>query len=326
VTISVPQTPPGVVVVGSINMDLVVRSTRLPAPGETLIGDSLSEIPGGKGANQAVGAARLGADVSLIGRLGDDGFGDTLRRALGVEGIQLDGVELTRECCSGVAIIGVEDSGQNCITVVPGANGRLTPDDVQRQALAIAQADVLLLQLEVPIQTVLAAIELAKTNDVLTILDPAPAIRDYPPELLSVDVVCPNESEAALLTGIEITTTESALRAAEKLQQLGARQVVITLGDKGAVFRDASGNSGHLEPFSVTTVDTTAAGDAFAAALGIRLAEGGSLQDAGRFACAAGAVAASRKGAQPGMPSRADVNALVRVARTFSGPGEPFYS
>ncbi|MCP4783638.1 MAG: ribokinase [Fuerstiella sp.] len=292
-------------------MDLVVRSARLPAPGETLIGNSLSEIPGGKGANQAVGAARLGADVSLIGRLGDDGFGDTLRRALVVEGIQLDGVERTRKCCSGVAIIGVEDSGQNCITVVPGANGRLMPADVQKQAQAIARVDVLLLQLEVPIPTVLAAMELARTNDVVTILDPAPAIRDYPPELLNVDVVCPNESEAALLTGIEITTTESAHRAAEKLQQLGARQVVITLGDKGAVFRDASGHTGHLTPFPVTAVDTTAAGDAFAAALGIRLAEGGSLQDAGRFACAAGAVAATRKGAQPGMPSREDVNELL---------------
>ncbi len=310
-TISVPNTPPRVVVVGSINMDLVVRSTRLPAPGETLIGNSLSEIPGGKGANQAVGAARLGTDVSLIGRLGDDGFGETLRRALGTEGVRLDGVERTQNCCSGVAIIGVEDSGQNCITVVPGANGRLTPDDVQRQALAIAHADVLLLQLEVPIETVVTAIKLARANDVLTILDPAPAVRDFPPGLLSVDVVCPNESEAASLTGVEITTTESAYRAAEKLQQLGARQVVITLGDKGAVFLDTCGNRGHLAPFSVTAVDTTAAGDAFAAALGIRLAEGGSLHDAGRFACAAGAIAASRKGAQPGMPSRSDVNALL---------------
>ena len=310
-TNSVPQNAPQVVVVGSINMDLVVRSARLPMPGETLIGDSLSEIPGGKGANQAVGAARLGADVALIGRLGDDGFGDTLQRALATEGVQLDGVARTQNCCSGVAIIGVENSGQNCITVVPGANGRLTPDDVQRQAPVIAQADVLLLQLEVPMETVVTAIKLARTNDVLTILDPAPAILNYPPELLDVDVVCPNESEAALLTGVEITTTESACHAAKMLQQLGARQVVITLGDKGAVFRDASGNSGHLAPFSVTAVDTTAAGDAFTAALGMRLAEGGSLQDAGRFACAAGAIAASRKGAQPGMPSRTDVHALL---------------
>ncbi len=310
-TISIPQIKPRVLVVGSINMDLVVRSARLPVPGETLIGDGLSEIPGGKGANQAVGAARLGADVTLIGRVGDDGFGDTLRSSLGVEGVRLDGVERTQNCCSGVAIISVERSGQNCITVVPGANGRLTPDDVRKHAQAVASADVLLLQLEVPIETVLTAIELARTNNVLTILDPAPAVNDYPPELLCVDVVCPNESEAASMTGVEITSTESAYRAAEKLQQRGARQVVITLGDKGAVFRDASGNSGHLAPFTVTAIDTTAAGDAFAAALAIRLAEGKSLQEAGRFACAAGAVAASREGAQPGMPSRADVHALL---------------
>ena len=310
-TVSDPQTPPRVVVVGSINMDLVVRSARLPLPGETLLGDSLSEIPGGKGANQAVGAARLGADVSLIGRLGDDGFGDTLRSSLGAEAVRLDGVERTQNCCSGVAVIGVEHSGQNCITVVPGANGRLTPDDVRRHAPAIARADVLLLQLEVPIETVLTAIEVARTSNVLTVLDPAPAVRDHPPELLHVDVLCPNESEAASLTGVDSNTTESAHRAAEKLQQLGARQVVITLGDKGAVFRDASGNRGHLAPFSVTAIDATAAGDAFAAALGLRLAEGASLQDAGRFACAAGAIAASREGAQPGMPSRADVHALM---------------
>jgi len=311
VTALVPQTPPQVLVIGSINMDLVVRSEHLPAPGETLIGRSLSEIPGGKGANQAVGAARLGADVSLIGRLGDDGFGDTLRSKLGVEGVRLEGVLRTRNCCSGVAMIGVEDSGQNCITVVPGANGRLTPEDVQGQAEEFDRADVLLLQLEVPMATVLTAIKLARTNNLLTILDPAPAILNAPAELLNVDVVCPNETEARLLTGIEITTKDSAHRAAEKLQQLGARQVMITLGDRGAVFRDASGTSGSVEPFSVTAVDTTAAGDAFAAALGLRLAEGASLQEAAHFACAAGAVAASRKGAQPGMPSRADVNRLL---------------
>ncbi len=310
-TASIPQTPPRVLVVGSINMDLVVRSERLPASGETLIGRSLSEIPGGKGANQAVGAARLGADVSLIGRLGDDGFGNALRTTLDVEGIRLEGVLHTSDCCSGVAMIGVEDSGQNCITVVQGANGRLTPDDVQTQAKEFARADVLLLQLEIPIETVLTAIKLARTNDVLTILDPAPAMLNCQPEMLHVDVVCPNETEATLLTGIDITTTESAHWAAEKLQQMGARRVTITLGDRGAVFRDASGSSGHVEPFSVTAIDTTAAGDAFAAAIGLRLSEGASLQEAARFACAAGAIAASRKGAQPGMPSRADVNGLM---------------
>ncbi|MDG1893501.1 MAG: ribokinase [Fuerstiella sp.] len=311
-TTSVPQTPPRILVVGSINMDLVVRSERLPAPGETLVGRSLSEIPGGKGANQAVGAARLGADVSLVGRLGNDGFGGTLRSALAIEGVRLDGVLPTPECCSGVAMIGVEDSGQNCITVVPGANGLLTSDDVQAEEFA--RADVLLLQLEVPVETVLTAIKLAKKNDVLTILDPAPAVLNFPPELLNVDVVCPNESEAALLTGVEITTAKSARHAAGKLQQLGARHAIITLGDKGAVFRDASGSSGHVEPFPVTAIDTTAAGDAFAAAIGLRLAEGASLHEATEFACAAGAVAASRKGAQPGMPTRADINRLLAQA------------
>jgi len=311
VTASLPLKLPRVLVVGSINMDLVVRSEHLPAPGETLIGHGLSEIPGGKGANQAVAAARLGAAVSLIGRLGDDGFGDTLRNTLAAEGVEIDGVLNTPDCCSGVAMIGVEDSGQNCITVVPGANDQLTPEDVEEQAEEFDRADVLLLQLEVPMETVLTAIRLADMNNLLTILDPAPAILNCPSGLLNVDVVCPNETEAALLSGIEITTTGTAHRAAQKLHQLGARQVLITLGNRGVVYRDASGSSGHVEPFSVTAIDTTAAGDAFAAAVGLRLAEGASLQDSARFACAAGAIAASRKGAQPGMPSRAEVNRLL---------------
>ncbi|MEZ6059655.1 MAG: ribokinase [Planctomycetaceae bacterium] len=303
--------PRSILVVGSINMDLVVQSARLPTPGETLIGRSISEIPGGKGANQAVGAARLGANVSMIGRIGDDAFGGRLLDGLKSAGIDTGGVRSTEGSSSGIAIIGVEDSGQNCITVIPGANGLVTPEDVSAAEALFSAADVLLLQLEIPLATVRAAIELAKRHGVLTVLDPAPAVTDLPPEMLEVDVVCPNESEASLLTGIGVSSRTAAEKAALALQQRGATRAIITLGDQGAVFCDKNGECGFVDGFSVHAVDTTAAGDAFAAALGLKLAEAADFRDAVRFACAAGAVAATREGAQPGMPSRDDVEKLV---------------
>ncbi len=300
-----------ILVVGSINMDLVVRSVRLPRPGETLIGRSFSEIPGGKGANQAVGAARLGARVAMIGRVGSDAFASTLLGGLQTEAIDVSAVRSTVDSSSGIAVIGVEDIGQNCITVVPGANGRLTPDDVRAAESLFATANVVLLQLEIPLDAVLAAIDLAKRLGVLTILDPAPAVTDFPPELLQVDVVCPNESEASLLTGVEVTSRTTAEQAAMRLRDAGAKRAIVTLGDQGAVFCDEYGECGFVAGFRVDAVDTTAAGDAFAAALGVKLAEDCDFRDAVRFACAAGAVAATREGAQPGMPSRDDVEKLV---------------
>lgn len=302
---------PRILVVGSINMDLVVRSSRLPIPGETLIGSSLTEIPGGKGANQAVAAARLGGRVAMIGRVGDDAFGAKLKDGLQAEGVDVSAVAVTPLCSSGVAIIGVDNSGQNCITVVPGANGRLSPSDVEAQAELFAGCDVLLVQLEVPIETVQAAVRMARQHNVRVILDPAPAVTELPPDLFFVDVLCPNETEAALLTGMPIDSAIDAISAARQLKQSGAVNVIITMGDQGIVLHDADDLVTRHPAVAVQAVDTTAAGDAFAAAVAIQLGAGESIIDATRFGSAAGAIASSRPGAQPAMPTEEEVQQLL---------------
>ena len=283
-------------------MDLVVRTPRLPRPGETLTGTSFQQIHGGKGANQAVAAARLKADVSLIGRIGDDAFGQSLLTGLRNESIDVSHVKSTSGSSSGLAIIGVEDSGQNCITVIPGANGLVTTADIAAAEDVIAAADVLLLQLEIPLEAVLEAIRIARRHKVLTILDPAPALSEFPAELLQVDVVCPNESEAALITGLPVGNVAEAHLAAQRLCALGARNAIITLGTNGCVMCDETGMLQHHAAFAVDAVDTTAAGDAFAGALGFSLAQRKSLRDSVRFASAAGALASTCHGAQPAMP------------------------
>lgn len=300
-----------VVVVGSINLDLVIHSQQLPRPGETVIGRDLFQHPGGKGANQAVAAARLGMMTSMIGSLGDDTCAETLRTSLTNAGIDIRHVSTVSSCGSGVAVINVEDSGQNCITVIPGANAYLSVNDLYAATDLIQAADVLLLQLEIPVETVLAAIGLAKQFGVITVLDPAPALRAVPPHLLHVDVLCPNETEAEVLTGIVVRQESDAARAARRLRDLGARQAVITLGERGALICDENDRCEMIPSCVINPVDTTAAGDAFAAALALRLAEGADLSMATRFACAAGAVAASRPGAQPSMPDRQDVDQLL---------------
>jgi ribokinase len=292
-------------------MDLVVRSARLPRAGETIIGRETDEVPGGKGANQAVAAARLDANVFMIGRVGDDGFGERLRAGLEEEGIDISYVAVTPKCASGLAIVAVEDSGENAITVIPGANGRLTPDDVKAASDLIRAADVLLLQLEVPLETVLLAIELAVEFDTLVILDPAPAPAAFPTKLLAVDVACPNETEAAAITGIQISHLDDAKNAALRLHARGSRHAIVTLGSQGAVVCGPEGWLEYVPSFPVEAVDSTAAGDAFAAGLGVSLAQGRSISVAVRFACAAGALATTRHGAQPAMPTAADVRQLV---------------
>lgn len=301
---------PKLLVIGSINMDLVVRSQRLPLAGETTTGHSLAEISGGKGANQAVAAARLGADVCMIGRVGSDGFGNSLRTQLAKDGIS-DSTILQTPGSSGVAIIGVEDSGQNCITVVPGANGLLTAADLHAHSAAFDNVDMLLLQLEVPLDTVLEAIRLAKDRNIPVLLDPAPAPADFPEQLLSVDYVCPNESEAQRLTGMAVDSIESASKAANKLRSMGAANAIVTLGHRGVVFCDGQGRTDHVPAFAINAVDTTAAGDSFAAAFAFHIAQHNNITAAVRFACAAGALAASRMGAQPGMPNYEDVMRLL---------------
>ena len=307
------QRQPRIVVAGSINMDLVYRVSRLPQPGETLTGYSFQQIHGGKGANQAVAAARMSARVTMIGRVGDDAFGAELVAGLQCEAIDVSQIRTSPRTSSGLAVIGVEDSGQNCITVVPGANGQLTVDDILAAEAVIAAADVILLQLEIPVESVMAVTRIAKRHNVPAILDPAPAPAEFPMELLQVDVVCPNESEAALITGLPVTNPAEAEVACRALQSLGAKVAIITMGSRGCVLCEASGHVHHIPAYAVTTIDTTAAGDAFAGALGYCLALGQSVHEAAYFASAAGALASTRPGAQPAMPQLADVAALRRL-------------
>ena len=304
---------PHIVVVGSINMDLVARMARLPQPGETVHGGQFQTIPGGKGANQAVAAARLGARVTMIGRVGDDAFGGLLRQSLDDYGVGTGHVITTPGCSSGVALIGVDATGANAIVVVAGANGRLSPADVIERTGLIAEADALIVQLETPVETVATAIRLARQNGVRTILDPAPAPSGaLPAELCAVDLISPNQSEALALTGIVVDDLRSAALAAQILQRGGAREVVMKLGRLGSLICSVDGRTEHIPAAKAEIVDTTAAGDAFTAGLTVALSEGRSLAEAARFGCAAGTLACTVFGAQPAMPTRATVEEFLR--------------
>ncbi|HET6325110.1 MAG TPA: ribokinase [Planctomycetaceae bacterium] len=315
------MTRPRIAVVGSINTDLVVRCAKLPRPGETISARDVSELPGGKGANQAVAAARLGAEVTMIGRVGDDAFGQRLRSGLQDNGVGVDWILTTPNCASGLAVVAVEDSGENAILVVPGANGRLTPDDVLAAGEVIRRADMVLLQLEVPLETTIAAVKFARECGTPVILDPAPAPAfgadgsSSLADLLQVEVACPNESEALALTNVRIDTVVDAERAACCLRSLGPKHGIVTLGARGAVLCEPDSSPLLIPAFNINAVDTTAAGDAFAAALAVRLSQGVAIADAVRFACAAGALAASRPGAQPAMPTIDEVESLLEAGK-----------
>jgi len=302
-----------VVVFGSINMDLVVRTPRLPTPGETLTGHTFFTAPGGKGANQAVACARLGAPTRMVGRVGDDLFGEQLRASLRSFGVQDDGV-LTTPGPSGVALIAVDDTAENTIVIVPGANGAVSIADIPRLERALDGARALLLQLEVPIETVVAAARAAHTRGVTVILDPAPAL-PLPDELYALaDIITPNEHEAATLTGIAVRDDQGAIAAARALIARGARRVALKLGARGALTADAEGEQ-FWSPFTVTPVDTVAAGDAFNGGLAVALSEGRSFDEAIRWGLAAGALSVTRHGAQPSMPERNEVLTLLAQER-----------
>lgn len=293
-------------------MDLVVRCADLPAAGQTILAESSSEFCGGKGANQAVAAATCGGDVSLIGAVGGDAFADRLLGNLLHYGIACEAVARRERQASGLAIISVDRQGRNSIMVVSGANATVTRDDVVAAKAWIQQSDVMLVQLEIPLDAVLAGIEIAKAAGVRVVLDPAPAPREFPPQLLAVDLLCPNESEAAELTGQRVESIEDAHRAAVKLHQMGARHVAITMGDQGTLLHTA-GESQRIPAFQVDAVDTTAAGDAFAGALATRWSQTNDLREAVRFANAAGALAASKHGAQDSMADRETIETLLRT-------------
>ena len=298
-------------IVGSLNMDLVIRSPRIPQPGETIIGSDFQTVPGGKGANQAVAAARQGGQVTMVGRVGEDTFADALLENLASAEIDATFVHRDRQAASGVALIVVDDHGENIIVVASGANMRMTEKDVEAAEAAIAESDVLLLQLEVPLPVVKRAAQIAQSHRVTVVLNPAPA-RELPPDLLaSVDVLVPNESEAALLTGFPVGSQSELEKAASKILNLGVRSVVITLGKRGAFLASGDYKSKIYEAFSIQPVDTTAAGDAFVAGLAVNYGAGKSLPDAIRWGNAAGAVTALRFGAQTSLPKRNEVQELL---------------
>jgi ribokinase len=302
---------PDILVVGSLNMDLIVRTPRLPAPGETILGTQFSTAPGGKGANQAVAAAKLGAPVKMIGRVGADDFGKALRSHLNAVGVDTQYVTQDTEAATGIASIWVDDKGQNSIIVAPGANARVARADIDAAAVAFRDARIVVAQLEIPLETVQYAFQLARKNNCLTILNPAPAQPLSRKILEQCDVVIPNEMETAQLTGMDAHDLESAQNAANVLKQMGARRVLVTLGDKGALFLDGDAPAQPIAPFRVQAVDTTAAGDAFVGALAAALARDKDWTTSLREASAAGALAATKLGAQPSLPTRAELDAFL---------------
>jgi ribokinase len=298
-----------IVVVGSLNMDLVIQAPRHPQPGETITGGPFRTIPGGKGANQAVAAARMGGQVSMIGAVGADAFGDELIATLRTAGVDVSRVGRSSEA-TGLALITVSAAGENTIVLASGANGTVSVETVAAHEEAIAGADALLLQLEVPLPAVVAAAETARRHGVPVILNPAPA-RPLPDQLLRhVSYLIPNEHEAALLAALPVRTTEEALQAAARLRSLGVGQVVLTLGERGALVLQ-SDRPITIPAFPVQVVDTTAAGDAFVAAFAVALTEGRPVVEAVRWGCAAGALACTVLGAQPSLPAREAVERAV---------------
>ena len=308
------QQAPKIIVLGGINMDLVTFSPRFPKPGETVVGTRFITYAGGKGANQAVAAARMGARAEIVGRVGGDIFGPQLLDGLASAGVDISSVRVNPEESSGIAVIGIDESAQNCITQILGANDTCGAAEAAAVRRALPGASALLLQLEVAPELSLEAARDANARGTTVILDPGP-VRPLPEGFLRhCDVITPNETEAQALVGFPVTGPESAAKAAAVLLERGARTVVIKLGDQGAYFAGQDGH-GTVSPFSVDALDSVAAGDAFNGALAVSLAEGKILQEAVTVASAAGALAVTRTGAQDSMPERRQVEDLMRTQR-----------
>ena len=304
--------PPSIVVVGSLNADLVVRVRSFPRAGETIAGDAFARFPGGKGANQAYAAARLGARAAMIGLVGDDEPGSWLVGHLAAAGVDTSAVGRSASEPTGVALITIDAGGQNHIVLVPGANARVTPDTVAAATRVIEKAAVVMLQLEIPIESVFAAARAAKRAGALVMLDPAPA-GTLPDDLLRLaDYVTPNETELAALTGGgAIASIDDMRHRVKALGGRGCQRVVVKCGSAGAYLFDERHEALHWAAHAVAAVDTTAAGDAFNAGLAVALADGADVVIAGRFAAAAAAISVTRAGAQPSMPERDEVDALL---------------
>jgi ribokinase len=295
-----------IIVAGSMNMDMVVKTSHIPQPGETVLGGTFFMNPGGKGANQAIAVARLGAEVAFIGKIGDDIFGRQSSQLFEDEGVDIAGLVADEDQPSGIALITVDEKGENSIVVAPGANARLYPEDVERSFENYPDAQILLVQLEIPLDTVQFAAELAKKQGIKVILNPAPANKSVPDFYKLIDIITPNVTEAEMLTGVKITDSDSALVAAKKLRSFGVPTVIITLGSSGAILLDGE-DFHYIDAPKVTAVDTTAAGDVFNGALAVAISEGKPLSEATAFACKAASIAVTKLGAQASIPYRNEV-------------------
>lgn len=299
-----------IVVIGSSNTDMIIKVDHIPRPGETVIGGTFSTAPGGKGANQAVAAARAGGRVTFIARVGDDMFGRQALDGFRADGIDVSHVIIDPDAPSGVASIFVDAKGQNSIAVAGGANANLSPDDIHNAADVIAAADILVMQLETPVETVRAAARIARDNGVTVILNPAPAQPLDDDLLKCVSILTPNESEAELLTGIPVDSPQAAQKAADALRAQGVNVVIVTMGENGALLSTQNA-SAFVPAFKVDAVDATAAGDVFNGALAVAVAEGAPLPRAVRFASAAAALSVTKLGAQPSAPTRAVIEHMI---------------
>ena len=300
-------------------MDLVCQVPRLPVSGETILGTDFMTVPGGKGANQAVAVARLGAPSRLVGRIGQDGFGEELVTSLQAAGVHAQGILADAAAKTGIAAIALDAQGHNHIIVIPGANGQINTSDVERLAQPFCSGEWLLMQLEIPLQAVVEAARSARAGQVRVMLDPAPA-QPLPDALYPlIDVLTPNQGEAAQLVGFEVNTVSHAAAAARELRQRGVDTVIITLGDQG-VWVDSPDGEFHQAAFAVEVIDTVAAGDAFNGSLAVALSEHQPLHEAVAFAAATAALCVSKSGAQAAMPERSQVHALLDASPTSKLP------
>jgi ribokinase len=301
---------PKIVVVGSTNTDMVIKAAHLPAPGETILGGTFFMNPGGKGANQAVSAARLGGAVTFISKTGNDVFGRQSVQLFEEEGIDTSCMLSDSKQPSGVALITVDDNAENCIVVASGANATLSPQDLRKAEHLIGEAAIVLMQLEIPVETVAHVASLAAKQGVKVVLNPAP-VCSLPPELLRhVTIITPNSTEAEMLTGVAVTDQAAAEKAARIIREQGVETVIITLGARGALVLHED-TFHHVPPVKVKAVDTTAAGDVFNGALVVALSEGRDIPDAVAFACKASAIAVTRLGAQSSAPYRHEADTFA---------------
>jgi ribokinase len=295
-----------ITVIGSLNMDLVTYVARLPKTGETIIGQDFKQMPGGKGANQADAIAKLGAPVRMLGGVGADAMGEVLLASLHQDGVDISQIERFDGASTGIATIIVDDAGCNCIVVTPGANYRILPGDIRNLQTVIEDSDIIVTQLEIPMETVRNSLQLAKKLGKTTILNPAPAGALDDDLLSDVDILIPNETELELLSGEPLHTEAEIIAAARKLITRGVQEVIVTLGEKGCVYVNAEQSQGFVA-YQVDTVDTTAAGDSFIGGVAVALSEGKQIEEAISFAMVVAALTVTKKGAQSSLPDRGEV-------------------